>query len=151
MATARQPKERVFDSPTRWVAKHVEGYVESDGRRGHRWSGVNTLLLTTRGRKTGKLRRTALIYGRDGDRYLVVGSKGGAKQHPSWYLNLVENPDVFVQVGAEKFRATARTATSRQKPRLWRTMASIWPEYDSYQARTDRDIPVVILEPKAAT
>lgn len=147
----RQPKERVSDSPTGWVARHVKGYVESDGRRGHRWSGVNTLLLTTRGRKTGKLRRTALIYGRDGDRYLVVGSRGGAKRHPSWYLNLVENPDVFVQVGAERFPARARTATSRQKPRLWRTMASIWPEYDRYQARTDRDIPVVILEPKAAT
>jgi deazaflavin-dependent oxidoreductase (nitroreductase family) len=147
MATGRQPKEKVFDSPTRWVAKHVKGYVETDGRRGHRWSGVNTLLLTTRGRKTGKLRRTALIYGRDGDRYLVVGSKGGARHHPSWYLNLVENPDVYVQVGAERFLARARTATSRQKPRLWREMASIWPEYDSYQARTDRDIPVVILEP----
>lgn len=143
--------EKVFDSPTRWVAKHVKGYVESDGRRGHRWSGVNTLLLTTRGRKTGKLRRTALIYGRDRERYLVVGSTGGAKRHPSWYLNLVENPDVTVQVGEEKFPATARTATSRQKPRLWRIMASIWPEYDRYQARTDRDIPVVILEPKART
>jgi deazaflavin-dependent oxidoreductase (nitroreductase family) len=140
-------KEPVFDSPTGWVARHVKGYVETDGRRGHRWSGVNTLLLTTRGRTTGKLRRTALIYGRDGDRYLVVGSKGGARRHPSWYLNLVEDPDVLVQVGAEKFPARARTATSRQKPRLWREMAKIWPEYDRYQARTDRDIPVVILEP----
>jgi deazaflavin-dependent oxidoreductase (nitroreductase family) len=141
-------REKVYDSPSGWVAKHVREYVETDGRRGHRWSGVNTLLLTTRGRKTGKLRRTALIYGRDEDRYLVVGSKGGAKCHPSWYLNLVENADVYVQVGEEKFPARARTATSRQKPRLWRTMASIWPEYDRYQARTDRDIPVVILEPK---
>jgi deazaflavin-dependent oxidoreductase (nitroreductase family) len=141
-------REKVYDSPSGWVAKHVREYVETDGRRGHRWSGVNTLLLTTRGRKTGKLRRTALIYGRDEDRYLVVGSKGGAKRHPSWYLNLVENADVYVQVGEEKFPARARTATSRQKPRLWRTMASIWPEYDRYQARTDRDIPVVILEPK---
>jgi deazaflavin-dependent oxidoreductase (nitroreductase family) len=139
--------EKVFDSPTRWVARHVKDYVETDGRRGHRWSGVHTLLLITRGRKTGKLRRTALIYGRDGDRYLVVGSKGGARRHPSWYLNLVENPGVYVQVGAERFAAKARTATSRQKPRLWRLMAEIWPEYDEYQARTDRDIPVVILEP----
>jgi deazaflavin-dependent oxidoreductase (nitroreductase family) len=111
---------------------------------------VNTLLLTTRGRRSGKLRRTALIYGRDGPRYLVVGSKGGAKRHPNWYLNLVENPDVHVQVGAEKFDARASTATSRQRPRLWRIMAEIWPEYDRYQARTDREIPVVILEPEAA-
>jgi deazaflavin-dependent oxidoreductase (nitroreductase family) len=140
------PPEEVFDSPTRWVAQHVRRYVESDGKSGHRWSGVHTLLLTTRGRTSGKLRRTALIYSRDGDRYLVVASKGGAEQHPSWYLNLVENPDVEVQVGADRFLARARTATTKEKPRLWRIMASIWPEYDRYQARSSRDIPVVILE-----
>jgi deazaflavin-dependent oxidoreductase (nitroreductase family) len=140
------PPERVHDSPTRWVAKHVRRYVETDGKSGHRWSGVHTLLLTTRGRKSGKLRRTALIYGRDGDRYLVVASKGGAKRHPDWYLNLVANPEVQVQVEADRFPARARTATGRTKPRLWRLMASIWPEYDSYQARTDREIPVVTLE-----
>jgi len=77
-----QEPEDVFDSPTLWVAEHVRRYVESDGESGHRWSGVNTLLLTTRGRKSGRLRRTALIYGEDGDRYLVVGSRGGADQHP---------------------------------------------------------------------
>jgi deazaflavin-dependent oxidoreductase (nitroreductase family) len=107
---------------------------------------VNTLLLTTRGRRSGKLRRTALIYGRDGERYLVVGSQGGADKHPSWYLNLAENPDVEVQVGADAFPARARTATAKEKPKLWRIMASIWPDYDTYQAKTDRDIPVVILE-----
>jgi deazaflavin-dependent oxidoreductase (nitroreductase family) len=138
--------EDVFDSPTGWVAPHVPGYVESDGRSGHRWSGVNTLLLTTRGRRSGKLRRTALIYGQHGDRYLVVGSKRGAKKHPSWYLNLVHHPEVEVQVGADKFPARARTATTEEKPRLWKLMTSIWPEYDRYQARTARDIPVVILE-----
>ena len=141
-----KPQEKVYDSPTGWVARHVRGYVETDGRKGHRWSGVSTLLLTTRGRKTGKLRRTALIYGEDRDRYLVVGSKGGAKTHPSWYLNLVEHPEVHLQVGADKFPARARPATAREKPRLWKLMTSIWPEYDRYQARTDRDIPVVILE-----
>jgi deazaflavin-dependent oxidoreductase (nitroreductase family) len=140
------PPERVHDSPTRWVAKHVRRYIETDGRRGHRWSGVHTLLLTTRGRKSGKLRRTALIYGRDGDHYLVVASKGGARRHPEWYLNLVANPEVEVQVEADRFPARARTAAGRAKPQLWRIMASIWPEYDSYQARTDREIPVVILE-----
>jgi deazaflavin-dependent oxidoreductase (nitroreductase family) len=108
---------------------------------------VDTLLLTTRGRKSGKLRRTALIYGRDGDRFVVVASKGGAKKHPEWYLNLVENPEVEVQVGAEKFKARARPATPDEKPKLWHLMTSIWTEYDSYQARTKREIPVVILEP----
>jgi deazaflavin-dependent oxidoreductase (nitroreductase family) len=87
-----------------------------------------------------------LIYGRDGDRYLVVASNGGAKRHPSWYLNLDENPEVEVQVGADKFMARAHTATPREKPRLWRLMTSIWPEYDRYQARSKRVIPVVVLE-----
>ncbi|HEV8564594.1 MAG TPA: nitroreductase family deazaflavin-dependent oxidoreductase [Actinomycetota bacterium] len=144
------PTEKVFDSPRGWVADHIRRYVESDGEKGHRWHGANTLLLTTRGRKSGKLRRTALIYGRDGDRYFVVGSQGGAKKHPSWYLNLSENPDVEVQVGAERFSARARTATAKEKPKLWRIMAKIWPEYDTYQAKTDRDIPVVILERRSA-
>jgi deazaflavin-dependent oxidoreductase (nitroreductase family) len=144
------PQEEVFDSPRGWVARHIRGYVETDGRKGHRWNGVRTLLLTTRGRKTGKLRRTALIYGRDGDRFLVVASQGGAKNHPSWYLNLAASPAVEVQVGDDKFTARALTATSDEKPRLWRLMASIWPDYDRYQAKCERDIPVVVLERLAA-
>jgi deazaflavin-dependent oxidoreductase (nitroreductase family) len=140
------PQDEVFDSPVGWVAQHIQGYVESDGEKGHRWRGVDTLLLTTRGRKSGKLRRTALIYGRDGDRYLVVASKGGAQKHPEWYLNLAANPEVEVQVGADKFKARARTAGAEEKPELWRVMTSVWPDYDSYQARTKRDIPVVVLE-----
>jgi deazaflavin-dependent oxidoreductase (nitroreductase family) len=139
--------EAVLDSPTGWVRRHVRGYVESGGAKGHRWHGVDTLLLTTRGRRSGKLRRTALIYGRDGDRYVLVASNGGAKRHPSWYLNLVDDPDVRLQVGPDEIEARARTATARQKPRLWRLMTEIWPDYDGYQARTERDIPVVILEP----
>jgi deazaflavin-dependent oxidoreductase (nitroreductase family) len=144
------PQEEVFDNPRGWVARHIRRYVETDGKKGHRWSGVHTLLLTTRGRRSGKLRRTALIYGRDGDRYLVVASRGGAKNHPSWYLNLAANPEVEVQVGADRFTARASTATGDEKSRLWRSMASIWPEYDRYQAKTERDIPVVILERLAA-
>jgi deazaflavin-dependent oxidoreductase (nitroreductase family) len=138
--------EEVFDSPTRWVAQHVRRYVESGGKSGHRWGGVHALLLTTRGRRSGKLRRTALIYGRDGDRYLVVASRGGAEKHPAWYLNLAENHDVEVQVGTDRFPALARTAGPEEKSRLWRLMTSIWPEYDRYQARTTREIPMVILE-----
>jgi deazaflavin-dependent oxidoreductase (nitroreductase family) len=138
--------DTVTDSPRTWVSKHVRRYVESDGKRGHRWNGVDTLLLTTRGRRTGTLRRTALIYGRDRGRYLVVASNGGSKAHPNWYQNLVADPHVVVQVAADRFEALARTATTRQRPRLWRLMVSIWPEYERYQARAEREIPVVILE-----
>ena len=141
------PQEEVTDSPTGWVAEHVDRYVETDGREGHEWRGVPTLLLTTRGRKSGKLRRTALIYGEDGEgRYLLVASRGGAPEHPSWYLNLAAHPEVEVQVGADKFAARARTADAREKPRLWQLMTSIWPDYDGYQKKTGRDIPVVIVE-----
>jgi len=137
----------VFDNPTPWVARHIGDYVRTDGKKGHRWHGVDTLLLTTRGRRSGKLRRTALIYGLDGDRYLVVASRGGAEHHPSWYLNLVAHPEVTIQVGSEMFAARARAANAKEKPGLWRLMTSIWPDYDRYQAKTDRDIPVVIIEP----
>jgi deazaflavin-dependent oxidoreductase (nitroreductase family) len=141
------PEEQVADSPTGWVGRHIRRYVESDGANGHEWRpGVFTLLLTTRGRRSGRLRRTALIYGRDGDRYVVVGSVGGSARHPAWYLNLTEHPEVEVQVGPERFRATARTATSEEKPRLWDMMTSIWPAYEGYQRKTRRDIPVVLLE-----
>jgi deazaflavin-dependent oxidoreductase (nitroreductase family) len=140
------PREEILDSPTGWVAKHVRRYVETDGRSGHRWYGKDTLLLTTRGRRSGRLRRTALIYGREGDRYLVVASNGGARDHPAWYLNLADHPEVELQVGPEKFTARARTATAEEKPRLWRLMASIFPQYNSYQKKAGRDIPVVILE-----
>ena len=135
------------NSPVDWVAAHIERYVATGGEEGHLWRGVPTLLLTTTGRRSGQPRRTALIYGRDGDRYLVVASKGGAAEHPLWYLNLREQPEVELQVGAERMRARARTATPEEKPELWRTMSAIWPAYDDYQTKTARDIPVVILDP----
>ncbi|GAB3171485.1 deazaflavin-dependent oxidoreductase (nitroreductase family) [Micromonospora palomenae] len=139
--------EQVLDSPEGWVADHIRRYVETGGEQGHEWRpGVFTLLLTTRGRRSGKLRRTALIYGRDGDDYLVVASQGGAPQHPAWYLNLLADPEAEVQVGAETFAVRARTAGPEEKPRMWRTMTDIWPAYDGYQTRTDREIPVVVLE-----
>ena len=94
----------------------------------------------------GVLRRTALIYGQDGDRYVVVGSNGGKNKHPSWYLNLLENPEVHVQVGTEKFLARARPATGEERPRLWELMISIFSHYENYQKKTSREIPVVILE-----
>jgi deazaflavin-dependent oxidoreductase (nitroreductase family) len=129
------------------VARHIRRYVASDGANGHEWRpGVFTLLITTRGRRSGKRRRTALIYGRDGDRYLVVASVGGSARHPAWYLNLVEHPEVEVQVGAERFTARARTAGAEEKPRLWAQMTGIYPAYAGFQQKTRRDIPVVILE-----
>lgn len=140
--------EKVHDSPKGWVAEHIRSYLESGGRRGHRWRGVNTLLLTTRGRKTGKLRRTALIYGEDGDRYLVVASMGGAPKHPEWYLNLTADPKVRVQVGKDEFDAVASTVAGDERSRIWKLMAEIWPDYDKYQKRTTRQIPVVVLEPR---
>jgi len=141
-------QEKIYDSPSDWVQDHMRQYIETDGRQGHEWrKGVFTLLLTTRGRKSGKLRRTALIYGKDGDNYVIVASKGGHPQHPAWYLNLSENPEVYVQVEDKKFVAQARTASGEERARLWKLMAAIWPDYDNYQTKTDRQIPVVVLEP----
>jgi deazaflavin-dependent oxidoreductase (nitroreductase family) len=140
------PTGDVHDSPTGWVRRHIRSYVESDGKQGHRWHGVDTLLLTTRGRKTGIQRRSALIYGRDGDSYVIVASKGGSKNHPAWYLNLVAEPSVEVQVGAETFAARASTVKGARREQLWAKMADIWPDYENYQRRTERQIPVVMLE-----
>jgi deazaflavin-dependent oxidoreductase (nitroreductase family) len=137
--------EEVTDSPTDWVAKHIRRYVESGGQDGHSYYGNETLLLTTRGRKSGKLRRTALIYARDGDRLVLVASNGGAPNHPSWYLNLLECPDVTVQVGAETFAARAGVAYAEERPRLWELMVSVFSRYAAYQRQTDRVIPVIVL------
>jgi deazaflavin-dependent oxidoreductase (nitroreductase family) len=139
-------EREVVDSPTGWVADHIKNYVDSDGEQGHLWKGVPTLLLTTQGRKSGIWRRSALIYGRDGERFVIVASQGGAPKHPAWYLNLSSNPEVEVQVGADKFAARARPATAAERARLWPVMTAIWPDYDVYQTRTDREIPLAIIE-----
>ncbi len=143
-------KEQVLDSPKGWVRSHIREYVESDGKKGHRWRGLPTLLLTTRGRKSGKFRRTALIYGREGKNYLLVASNGGVRNRPSWYLNLVENSEVELQVGADKFTARARIASPKEKPRLWKRMSEIFPHYAIDQEtakKAGRGIPVVVVEP----
>ena len=131
--------------PPGWQQEHARRYIESGGRDGHIWEGVTTLLLTTTGRRSGLSRTTPLIYSRDGDRYLVVASRGGAPAHPDWYENLVAQPEVRVQVMADRFTARARTATAAEKPALWKTMTAIWPAYNGYQARTTREIPLVII------
>jgi deazaflavin-dependent oxidoreductase (nitroreductase family) len=129
---------------------HIARYEETEGTVGHEWNGATCLVLTTKGRRTGQPRKFALIYDRDGDNYLVIASKGGAPTHPGWYLNVVANPEVRVQVLGERFPARARTATAAEKPRLWKIMTQRWPNYDVYTTRTDRDIPLVVLEPLPA-
>ena len=129
-----------------WMADHMKRYVESNGADGHIWNGVPTLLLTTTGRKSGEPLMLPLIYGEDKGRYIIVASKGGYPTHPAWYLNLVANPRVKLQVGADKFDAKARTATGTERAELWKKMTKIWPAYDEYQTKTKREIPVVVLE-----
>ena len=127
--------------------EHVRRYEETDGEVGHDWrEGVPCLVLTTTGRTSGQERKFALIYQEvDGD-YVIVASKGGSPNHPGWYLNLVAEPEVKVQVKADKFTAKARTANDEERAKLWPIMAKVWPDYDNYQTKTDRKIPVVILE-----
>jgi deazaflavin-dependent oxidoreductase (nitroreductase family) len=127
-------------------AEHVRRYRETDGEEGYDWNGVHALLLATTGRKSGEERTNPLIFGRDGDNYVVVASKGGHPKHPAWYLNLSAQPEVGLQVKGERFRARARTAEAAERERLWQTMAEIWPQYDDYAKKTDREIPVVVLE-----
>jgi len=126
--------------------EHVDRYRATDGEEGHDWQGTTALLLTTTGRKSGDARTTPLIYQEhDGD-LLVVASKGGADEPPAWFLNLEEDPAVEVQVKGDRFSATARTATPDEKPEMWSKMTEAWPQYDEYQQKTDREIPVVVLE-----
>ena len=135
------------ESETLFGAAHVGRYRETNGEVGHMWKrGAKVLLLTTRGRNTGEPRTTPLIYENAGDAYVVIASKGGAPQHPGWYRNLVKNPEVEVQVKDEVFAARARTAKGGERERLWRLAAQQWPDYDVYRTRTDREIPVVVLE-----
>jgi deazaflavin-dependent oxidoreductase (nitroreductase family) len=140
--------KQIVDNPDEGVADHIREYVATDGRRGHRLPGwkAPTLLLVTRGRKSGKLRRTALAYGEHAGRYIIVASNGGAKRHPGWYLNLAEDSAVQVQVGGDRFAARARVASADERPALWKLMTSIGPALDDYQRKIEREIPVVVLE-----
>jgi deazaflavin-dependent oxidoreductase (nitroreductase family) len=127
--------------------EHVDRYRATDGDEGYSWQrGTTILLLTTRGRKSGTERVTPLIFERNGDDFLIVASRGGTDQPPGWYLNLQAEPDVEVQVRGDVFRAHARDATPDEKPEMWRKMTAVWPDYDEYQKKTDRQIPVVVLE-----
>ena len=126
--------------------EHVRRYLQTDGAEGHDWQGTTVLILTTTGRRSGEPRSTPLIYATRGDDHVVVASKGGAEEHPGWYLNLLEHPEVTVQVRGDRFKARARTATPDEKAGFWRMMTERWPPYDEYQHKTSREIPVVVLE-----
>jgi deazaflavin-dependent oxidoreductase (nitroreductase family) len=126
--------------------EHVKRYKETDGEVGHDWQGTQTLILTTTGRRSGEERDTPLIYGTTGDNPVVVASNGGSDEPPAWYLNLSEEPNVEVQVRDDRFPARAHDATPEEKPALWEQMTELWPQYDDYQRKTDREIPVVVLE-----
>jgi deazaflavin-dependent oxidoreductase (nitroreductase family) len=126
--------------------EHTEKYRATGGEVGHEWQGTQTLLLTTKGRKSGEPRELPLIYAPWNGAYLIVASKGGADAPPAWYLNLEADPEVEVQVKEDRFKARARTATPEEKAEMWSTMTKEWPAYDDYQRKTDREIPIVVLE-----
>ena len=135
---------QIVDSPVQWVADHIRNYVESNGADGHIWRGVPTLLLTTKGHQSGLLRRTALIYGRDGDDYVIVASKGGAPTDPQWYTNLKKESAVTIQVGANILSGTASTyALDANREKVWQSMVAIWPGFAEYKEKTTRQIPLV--------
>jgi proline iminopeptidase len=139
-----------------WMVEHTKRYLSSGGVEGHMYKmtqpgrpelTVPSLLLTTTGRKSGERFIFPLFYGKAGDSYLVIASKGGAPQHPGWYRNILANPDVEVQVGTATMKARARTATGEERARLWEKALEFWPPYADYQNKTDREIPVVVLDP----
>jgi deazaflavin-dependent oxidoreductase (nitroreductase family) len=126
---------------------HVASYLETDGETGYLWkNGTTILLLFTRGRKSGEERINPLIFQPHGDEFLIVASRGGTDLPPGWFLNLEAEPDVEIQVKGERFPVRARVASAEEKPERWAKMAAVWPDYDDYQERTSREIPVVILE-----
>ena len=136
----------ILESPIEFVANHIKTYVATNGEDGHIWQGVPCLLLTTTGRKSGAQRRCALIYGMDGNDYIVVASRGGDANHPLWYKNMLNTPQVTLQVKGDEFQATASTiAEGANRDRLWNAMAAIWPDYNTYAEKTERRIPLVRL------
>jgi deazaflavin-dependent oxidoreductase (nitroreductase family) len=135
------------EAVTLFGAEHVRRYRETDGEVGHIWKeGSTILLLTTKGRRTGEPTTTPLIYARDGDHLVIVASKGGAPKDPGWYRNLVKTPEVEVQLLGDVFPARAHTAAGAERERLWTLVNEVWSHYDEYKERTEREIPVVVLE-----
>ncbi|WP_020126291.1 nitroreductase family deazaflavin-dependent oxidoreductase [Streptomyces sp. 303MFCol5.2] len=140
--------DHATDSQWDWVAEQTRKYLASGGTEGHEPNGVYTLVLATTGRRSGIPRRTCLIYGTAGEDFVVVASKGGADEDPAWFKNLRADPSVGVQVGSRRFTARARVATTAERDSLWPQMARIFPLYDEYARKTDREIPIVLLTPQ---
>ena len=139
-----------------WMRDHTNRYLASGGTDGHMYKmampgqpemTVPSLLLTTTGRTSGEKYVFPLFYGKSGQSYFVVASKGGAPQHPGWYRNILADPNVEIQVGPEKLQARARTCTGDERARLWEKALQFWPPYADYQRKTSREIPVVVLDP----
>jgi deazaflavin-dependent oxidoreductase (nitroreductase family) len=128
--------------------EHVRVYRETGGERGYDWRGAEILLLNHTGRKSGQHRATPLIYRTDGDRFVIVASKGGWPSNPAWYENVMADPDTTVEVRDSTIPVHAATAEGEERARLWSRMTEVWPAYDEYQQRTDREIPVVVLSPR---
>ncbi len=149
MATGTPPRSLEEMDLTLVGPDHVAAYRETGGERGYIWNNTTTLLLTTKGRKSGEEKTVPLIFVHDGDNYVIVASLGGAPHHPAWYLNLQEDPRATLQVKDQVFGVQARTAPSPERERLWAKAVAAWPQYEDYQAKTERQIPVVVLEPIA--
>jgi deazaflavin-dependent oxidoreductase (nitroreductase family) len=147
---------KLAPSLPQWMIDHSNRYLASGGTDGHMYTidqpgrpalTVPSLMLTTTGRKSGEKFMFPLFYGEIGDSYIIVASKGGAPKHPVWYLNILANPEVEVQVGTRKLKAHARTAMGEERARLWEKALEFWPPYADYQKKTEREIPVVVLDP----
>jgi deazaflavin-dependent oxidoreductase (nitroreductase family) len=130
--------------------EHVRQYEETGGAVGHDWNDTTILILHTTGRRTGELRKFPLIYGRSGDDYVIVASKGGDPDHPGWYKNLLAQPDAKIQVWDAVIPVRTRTAEGAERERLWELMVGQWKYYPRYQEKTEREIPVVVLTPENA-
>src|SRR5882757_461760 len=137
----------IRDSPRRFAEKHIQRYLDSNGTD-TLWHGVPSLLITTLGRKSGMKRRTGLIYREYQDGYIVIASQGGEPSHPSWFRNVQANGFVELQVGPEVFDAEVTVTSGAQREELWNLMVDMWPEFEAYQARTERRIPVLLLRRK---
>lgn len=127
-------------------AEHVRVYQETAGERGYDWRDAEILLLSTEGRKSGETRIAPLIHREDDGRWVLVASQGGRPEHPAWFKNLTAQPDAEIQVKADRIPVRAREAEGEERERLWGRMTEVWPAYDDYQRRTDRRIPIVVLE-----
>ena len=144
----QQPELRTSTDTSLLGEEHVQVYRETDGETGYIWNGVTTLLMTMTGRKSGEPRTIPIIFTQVGDKQVIIASKGGAPKHPVWYLNICDDPNVEIQIKGDKFKATARTAESPEREELWAEAVKNWPNYEIYQSRTERKIPVVVIERK---